>query len=281
MDRHIELRPFELPSEDEDGFICFEDLGQENGLRYWWSSHLAYLLNLSPESKEYIKAYKAAQKTITSLDGDVTEHFRKCARETSDGETLDDVKLSRYACYLIVMNGDPSVVRFAEAKDYFARMAQSYGEQIITDPNDIARIKERQRVTDNTKALNSCAKRAGVTDYPRFQNAGYLGLYEIPNYKLAERRGIPKKSLLDHMGRIELAANALRASLTEERLKGEGIVGQQAAEKAHFEVGKDIRGVVIKQVGIKPEDLPVRPAIAEVRKETKKLGRNMTKNDKS
>jgi len=126
----------------------------------------------------------------------------------------------------------------------------------------------------------STAKQAGVDNYTLFQNASYKGLYNMYNFQLAEKRGVLVTSLLDHMGRVELAAKSLQSALTEEKIKNENIKGQKGLESANKEVGKEVREVVKRTAGVYPEELPVEPKLTEITKEFKKARKEVKKEDK-
>lgn len=144
----------------------------------------------------------------------------------------------------------------------------------------IDRLLIREELTEGNKSLATVAKKAGVEDYARFQNAGYLGMYNMPNWKLASKRNVKKEKLMDSMGRTELAANLFRITQTEERIKNKNIQGQNALEQTHYDVGKEVRNIVIKNAGKNPENLPQEKELPNIKKELKQGYKNMIKEDK-
>lgn len=163
---------------------------------------------------------------------------------------IDSFKLSRYACYLIVQNSDPSKEIVALGQTYFA-------------------IQTRLQEIQNELALT--AKNAGVInpiDYAIFQNHGYQGLYGgLDTKAIHKKKGLKKsQKILDHMGSTELAANLFRATQTEEKLRREKIQGKEKAGKTHFEVGKKVRQTIKELGGMMPEKLPTVKSVKELEK---------------
>ncbi len=256
--------------------VTFDDFKQQNGSTYWYASVLQTMLGYS-DYKFFKKAIDRAVKACISLNIDHFANFRPTTRVV-DGEEIEDCKLTRFACYLTVMNGDPKKPEVAAAQVYFAEQTRRF-ELFVQGRDDFERLITRDELADSNKSLNSTASAAGVTDYAKFANAGYLGMYNMHNWKLANYRGVEAKNLLSHMGRAELAANLFRSTMTEERIKNFQIKGQQALEKTHFEVGKKVREFVEEETGKLPEQLPVERPILAVRKEIKAGYRKMLKED--
>jgi DNA-damage-inducible protein D len=256
----------------------------EQDNEYWSARDLQPLLEYAgwDKFKRVIeKAIEACLKSGNSVD----DHFSQVAKMVDIGSgarrEIEDVRLSRYACYLIVQNGDPSKPVIANGQTYFALQTR---RQEIGDERAFAELSENERrlmlrgeLTHHNKALSAAAKDAGVEtalDYAVFQDHGYKGLYGGLGAKdIHSRRGLKKsQKILDHMGSTELAANLFRATQTEEKLKRDGVQGKQEANRTHHEVGMKVRQTIKELGGTMPETLPTpEKSIKQIEREKKKL----------
>lgn len=204
---------------------------------------------------------------------------------------LESVKLSRYPCYLIVQNADPSKEVVANGQTYFAIQTRIAEIKQMDEYNRLSSEEEKRLFLRNELArhnsqLADAARHAGVIesrDYAIFQNHGYKGLYGGLDAKaIHARKGLKKsQKILDHMGSTELAANLFRATQTEEKLRRENIKGKTKANQTHYEVGKKVRQTIVELGGTKPEDLPVADSIKSLEsKEKKQLKGKGNKRDK-
>ena len=255
----------------------FEDFSKENGFTFWYASKLMELLGYE-NWPSFQKAINKAMVTCNSLNIPIIENFVNEYRMDGDRQ-VQDFKLSRFACYLTVMNGDVKKPFVAKAQAYFATLAGAV-QNYLAEAEKVERLQIRDEVTDKEKSLSSVASRAGVEMYGYFQNAGYRGMYNRNMGELKRVRGIdPKKSLLDFMGREELAANLFRITQTELKIKSEQIRGQKNLEQAANTVGKKVRKTMLDISNIAPEQLPKHQEISQVKKELKDKGKTLKKLD--
>lgn len=255
----------------------------EDGAEYWLARELYPLLGYS-RWQRFIPVVNKAKETCFSLNINIEDHFTHVGKmvEIGSGSTreLDDIALSRYACYLIVQNGDPSKPVIAAGQTYFAiqtrRQELTDQEAFATLGDDQKRLFLRRELADHNKRLSEAAHNAGIDDprdYAIFQNHGYKGLYGgLGQKEIHERKGLKKsQKILDHMGHEELAANLFRATQTESKLRRDGIRGKAMANQTHFDVGREVRNTIQRLGGTMPEDLPTpEKSIQQLEREEKK-----------
>ncbi len=218
----------------ENSFLTFEDFQHQNGMVYRRASEFMMMLGYT-DIKEKKRLLDKTMKAFLNLDIDMYDNIQK---SELDGQV--DYKLSRYACYMMAMNGNPKIRQVARAQAYFAEQTRKF-ELLQQDPE---RLAIRSEISEGNKALSKTIARHGVSDYAKFNLAGYEGMYGMSNQELAERRNIDKEKLLDYMGRTELAANLFRITQTEERIRSQKLQGQYQLEAAHRDVGKEVRKFV-------------------------------------
>lgn len=236
----------------------------EKGMEYWYARELQKVLDYNKwENFERVieKAKTACQNSNMLIEEHLPE-VRKMLKRGNNAEFIvKDYKLSRYACYLIAQNGDSRKRVIALAQTYFAiqtRKQEITGKEYSLLTEDEKRFYQRDLTKKGNYSLNQTAKKAGVKNFDKFHNAGYMGLYngETAN-DIAKRKGLRyREDILDNMGSDELIANLFRISQTEQKLKRENIQGEKEANDTHYAVGSKIRNTIKELGGTMPEDLP-------------------------
>lgn len=178
------------------------------------------------------------------------------------------------------MNADVRNPLVARAQGFFAALADAFWES-MQQQEEVERMVARGEISQHEKSLAGVAKRSGVQDYARFHNAGYVGMYNMPIWKLKNYKRLDNNTvLLDRKGRDELAANLFRLTRTESKIVHENIHGQQALETAAETVGRIVRNAVLQISGLAPENLPLAAPITETKKSIKATQRGFKKLDK-
>lgn len=275
-----------LTPDDETNYTesLFESIRHVNEYEeeFWYARELQIAL----EYKEWRNFKKVLDKAIISCnnsENNSSDHFVEVNKMVNVGSgaerEIDDYELSRYACYLIVQNGDVRKKVIALGQTYFA--VKTRQQELIENyddlDEDLKRLAIRNEMKEHNKSLAEAAQLAGVKDprdYAIFQNKGYQGLYGgLGRKEIHARKGLKKsQDILDHMGSTELAANLFRATQTDEKLRREKIVGKEAANQTHYEVGKKVRQTIKELGGTMPEDLPTpQKSIKQIEREQKKL----------
>ncbi len=237
------------------------------GAEFWSARDLAPLLGYN-KWERFEGTIKRAMTACENTGNIIEDHFPAAGKPIKGGkgaiQNVVDYTLSRFACYLVAQNGDPRKPEIAAAQAYFAiSTRQNELTQLYADQQE--RLRLREQVAENNKALASAAYASGVLskNFGTFQNAGYKGLYgglDVVNIK--EHKGIKQREdLLDRAGRAELAANDFRITQAEEQLRREGAIGEHAAMDVHHEVGKKVRKAIEDIGGTMPEDLKPEPSI--------------------
>nr|DAW60692.1 MAG TPA: DNA-damage-inducible protein D [Caudoviricetes sp.] len=274
-----------LSDEEKNNYTesLFESIRHVNeyGQEFWYARELAKTLEYKDFRNFELAIFKAMDACKNS-GFNVSDHFGEVTEMVTIGSGAQrgfkSYQLSRYACYLIVMNGDSSKQIIALGQTYFA--VKTRQKELIEHYDDLSedqkRIAIRQEMKEHNKMLVAAAKDVGVEttlDYAIFQNYGYMGLYGgLKASDIKERKGLKKsQDILDYMGYEELAANLFRATQTEAKLRRENIQGKREANKTHFEVGKKVRDTIKDLGGTMPEDLPTpKKSIQQLEREQKK-----------
>jgi len=236
------------------------------GAEYWMARDLLPTLGYT-RWENFANVIERARMACESAGVNPDDQFRETTKGITAGKGAEvqrtDVYLSRYACYLIAMNGDPAKPEVGYAQTYFAIQTR---RQELRDQNpEQRRIELRQRVKEANRNLNSAAKDAGVQSYGLFHDAGYRGLYGIGLADIKSRKGIPaKEDLLDRAGRVELAANEFRITQAEEKLRRDRVEGEATAIETHRQVGQAVRSTIEKLGGTVPENLKPEPSIKQL-----------------
>lgn len=246
----------------------------DNSTDFWTARDLCKVLGYS-EYRHFLPVVEKAKEAANNSGQVIHNHFEDILEMVSLGSGaqrgIENIKLSRYACYLIIQNSDPSKEIVALGQTYFAIQTkrQEDADNMIEDSK---RVVLREEISRHNTILASSAKKAGVSNFGTFQNAGYQGLYGgLTAQNIHSKKKLAKsQNILDHMGSEELAANLFRATQADAKLKREAIHGERNAGLAHYEVGQKVRKTIRELGGTMPENLPDVDGINKVKSRLKK-----------
>jgi DNA-damage-inducible protein D len=249
---------------------------------FWSARDLMPILEYSTWQK-FKSVLLKAQIACENSGYDPGDHFIRAIVMVSLGKDakreVEDMHLSRYACYLVVQNADPAKEVVALGQTYFAvqtRRQELADEEALSElTEDQRRLLLRQRIKHQNTDLASAAKNAGVVtakDFGIFQNHGYRGLYNgLTAEDIHRKKGLKKSQhILDHMGTTELAANLFRSTQAEDKLRRDNVQGKDNANQVHYQAGVVVRRAISELGGTMPEDLPTEESIKKLERAQKK-----------
>ena len=257
----------------------FEESGRENGVRFWYAHD--FMLSLGYETwQAFQNVINKAMGSCAKLNIDPTEVFLSDTY-LDNGRQVKTYKLTRFACFLVSMHADSRKPEVAKAKAVLAAIADQLIQERIQD-QDIGRIEARDDLKLAERVMSGVAQDAGLENmnFGIFKNAGIRGMYNMSLQDLKAHKGIGKSEVLyDYMGLEELAGNLFRVTQTAARIKNKSVQGLTQLSKTASDVGAEVRGIMIKNSGTKPEALPIEQDISDVKKRIKSAYKGMKKLD--
>ena len=253
---------------------------------YWYARELSKVLEYK-DWRNFLKVLNKAKEACKNsgfiIDEQLVEVNKLSKRNNNATANIQDYKLSRYICYLILQNADPSKEVVALGQTYFAiqtRKQEITEQEYDSLSDDEKRFYQRKLTKQGNYTLQKVASAAGVKNMAEFHNAGYKGLY---NGKTADDIFKRKKlryreDILDNMNEDELVANLFRINQTKQKLLRDNVQGEKEAKNVHYEVGKKVRKAIADIGGMMPEDMPTpEKSLKVLEKEKKKLENNEAK----
>ena len=230
------------------------------------------------------KAKEACCNSRFNVDEQLVEVNKLSKRNNNAIVNIQDYKLSRYICYLIVQNADPSKEVVALGQTYFAiqtRKQEITEQEYDSLSDDEKRFYQRKLTKQGNYTLQKVASSAGVKNMAEFHNAGYKGLYngETADDIFKRKKLRYREDILDNMNEDELVANLFRINQTKQKLLRDNVKGENNAKNVHYEVGKKVRKAIADIGGMMPEDMPTpKKSLKELEKERKRLESKTSKN---
>lgn len=243
----------------------------KEGVEFWLARDINDTLGY-PNWREFQGLMERAGESLRKNGIDPSHHFVLTHKMVELGSgsqrQVDDYFLSRSACYLTAMNGEPSKPEIAAAQAYFVVTTR---EKELEDErsDDEKRIELREKVSQSVKVVSGVAQAAGVRSQMQgvFHDHRIRGLYGMSLKDLKSFKGLDlKDQLLDRAGLLELSMHDFQMNLAADVIQKSNVKGEQAAIRTNFEVAQRVRRTVEKSGGTLPERLPLEPPIKEVKK---------------
>ena len=260
----------------------FEDIKHidEYGNEYWFARDLQKILEYK-DWRNFLKVLDKAKEACCNsrfnVDEQLVEVNKLSKRNNNAIVNIQDYKLSRYICYLIVQNADPSKEVVALGQTYFAiqtRKQEITEQEYDSLSDDEKRFYQRKLTKQGNYTLQKVASSAGVKNMAEFHNAGYKGLYngETADDIFKRKKLRYREDILDNMNEDELVANLFRINQTKQKLLRDNIQGENNAKNVHYEVGKKVRKAIADIGGMMPEEMPTpKKSLKELEREKKQL----------
>ncbi|MCO5239987.1 MAG: DNA damage-inducible protein D [Chitinophagaceae bacterium] len=259
-------------------FEQFESAASElEGVECWSARELQTLLGYS-KWENFEKVVQKAKYAATNAGEEIAYHFpdvRKTIPMPKSAEKeIDDILLTRYACYLIAQNGDSRKEEIAFAQNYFAvqtRRAELVEQRLL----EYERVKAREKLSHTEKQLSGILYERGVDSqgFAIIRSKGDQALFRLNTQMLKKKMGIPdSRPVADFLPTISIKAKDLAAEMTGLNVQNKGLKGQDKIEKEHIDNNLAVRNM-LTQRGIVPENLP--PA-----EDVKKLQRKLDGDEK-
>lgn len=259
----------------------FEEAAKQNGVRYWVAHE--FMASLGYETwASFQKVINKAMASCAALNVQIQEVFIPDSF-IEDGKEVATYRLTRFACFLVTMHADSKKPQVAQAKTVLAAIADALVEQQIQQ-DALERIEVREELKGGESIMSAIAHQSGLqsTEFGIFKDAGFRGMYNLSLQQLIKRKGAPVekgRTLYDFMGKTELAANLFRVTQTAERIKNVGAKGVAQLSSTANEVGKEVRGIMLKSSGVAPENLPLEEDLSKVKGRLKSAAKEMKKLD--
>ncbi len=265
----------------------FEDHSQttENGIEFWFARDLQHLLGYS-KWDNFIKIIIKAKIACEASDNEISDHFADVGKMVSIGSgtqrEIQDIMLTRYACYLIAQNGDPRKESIAFAQNYFALQTRKF-ELIQQRINDWERLQARKKLTLSEKELSEhIYERTGNDrDFGTIRSKGDKALFNKTTQEMKDYLGVPKnRALADYLPTITIKAKDFATEITVFNTKEKEHKTESSIAAEHITNNKSVREILLKR-GIKPEELPPEEDLKKlerrVNSESQKIGKNPDK----
>ena len=254
----------------------------EDNVEFWYARDLQVPLGYA-RWENFMTALRRAMESCESTGYRTEDHFRGVTKMVPLGSgaerSIDDYMLTRYACYLIAMNGDPRKEPIAFAQSYFA--TQTRKQEIIEERMRLqARLDARDRLRESEKVLSQNIYERGVDDagFGRIRSKGDTALFGgNTTQMMKDKLGIAlARPLADFLPTLTIAAKNLATEMTNHNVRQDDLQGESAITSEHVQNNRSVRGM-LGQRGIQPEQLPAEEDIKKLERRVKSDAKKLEK----
>ncbi|PKL68006.1 MAG: DNA damage-inducible protein D [Methanomicrobiales archaeon HGW-Methanomicrobiales-1] len=261
----------------------FEDyVHVQEGIEFWFARDLQNLLGYT-EWRNFLKVIEKARESCKNANNPILDHFvdaNKSIPVPKGGERdIEDILLTRYACYLIAQNGDPRKEEIAFAQSYFA--VQTRKQEIIEDHIRLAeRLKARKQLKDSEKELsrNIYERGVGESGFARIRSKGDMALFGGHTTHMMKKRMViaENRPLADFLPTVTITAKNLATEITNFNVTKEDMQGEEPITVEHVQNNQDIRDLLLKR-GIRPESLAPEEDLMKLERRVKSQEKQIAK----
>ena len=259
----------------------FEEMvNTEEGIEFWFARDLQVLLGYS-EWRNFLSVIEKAREACRSSKGQELDHFvdvNKSIPQPKGGvREIEDIKCTRYACYLIAQNGDPRKEEIAFAQSYFA--VQTRKQELIEEHIRLSeRFHARKKLTESETELSRNLYERGITDsgFARIRSRGDAALFGgHSTQEMKDRMNVPaKKPLADFLPTVTITAKNLATEITNFNVVKEDLQGEEPITTEHVQNNQDVRDLLIRR-GIVPENLPPEEDLKKLERKAKSVEKRL------